>query len=250
MHTLVLLRHGESLWNQENRFTGWYDCDLSERGVDEAHRAGKALLDSGIRVDFAFSSVLKRAIRTLWIVLDEQDRMWVPMTLHWRLNEKHYGGLQGLDKAETAAKYGDDQVLMWRRSYDVRPPLLTPSDPRFLGRDPRYTLLTSKDGLLGESLHDTINRVVPYWEEVIAPRVTDGGTVLVVAHGNSLRALIKYLDSVSDADIVSYDIPTGIPLVYELDEDLEPIRHHYIGDPDVVKKAMEAVAKQGTASSR
>ena len=247
MKKLVLLRHGESTWNRENRFTGWTDVDLSEKGMDEAREAGRRLLAEGYTFDMAVNSVLKRAIRTLWIVLDEMDLMWIPIELSWRLNERHYGALQGLDKAETAAEYGDEQVLIWRRSYDIPPPLLAKADERYPGHDPRYADLSPDELPLTECLKDTVARFMPYWHETIAPVVAAGGRVIVSAHGNSLRALVKYLDSVSDADIVSLNIPTGIPLVYELDDDLKPIRHYYLGDPDEVAKAMAAVADQGKA---
>ena len=247
MKKLVLLRHGESTWNRENRFTGWTDVDLSEKGMDEAREAGRRLLAEGYTFDMAVNSVLKRAIRTLWIVLDEMDLMWIPIELSWRLNERHYGALQGLDKAETAAEYGDEQVLIWRRSYDIPPPLLAKADERYPGHDPRYADLSPDELPLTECLKDTVARFMPYWHETIAPVVAAGGRVIVSAHGNSLRALVKYLDSVSDADIVSLNIPTGIPLVYELDDDLKPMRHYYLGDPDEVAKAMAAVADQGKA---
>jgi 2,3-bisphosphoglycerate-dependent phosphoglycerate mutase len=247
MKKIVLLRHGESVWNKENRFTGWTDVDLSEKGVSEAHRAGKALKDNGFVFDVAYTSVLKRAIRTLWITLDEMDLMWIPVQNSWRLNERHYGALQGLNKSETAAKYGDDQVLVWRRSYDVPPPSLEKNDPRSPAGDPRYKGLDKKDVPLTECLKDTVARFLPYWHQVIAPAVNSGKRVIIAAHGNSLRALVKYLDNVSDKDIVGLNIPTGLPLVYELTDDLKPIRSFYLGDPEEVKKAMEAVANQGKA---
>jgi 2,3-bisphosphoglycerate-dependent phosphoglycerate mutase len=247
MKKIVLLRHGESVWNKENRFTGWTDVDLSEKGVSEAHRAGKALKDNGFVFDVAYTSVLKRAIRTLWITLDEMDLMWIPVQNSWRLNERHYGALQGLNKSETAAKYGDDQVLIWRRSYDVPPPALEKNDPRSPAGDPRYKGLDKKDVPLTECLKDTVARFLPYWHQVIAPAVNSGKRVIIAAHGNSLRALVKYLDNVSDEDIVGLNIPTGLPLVYELTDDLKPIRSFYLGDPEEVKKAMEAVANQGKA---
>jgi 2,3-bisphosphoglycerate-dependent phosphoglycerate mutase len=241
-HKLVLLRHGESQWNRENRFTGWTDVDLSETGIAEARAAGRLLRAGGYAFDLAFSSVLKRAIRTLWIALDELDQMWLPEEKSWRLNERHYGALQGLDKAETAAKYGEAQVLLWRRSYDIRPPALKPDDPRSEARDPRYAGIEVP---LTECLKDTVERVVPYWQAAIAPAVRAGRRVLVAAHGNSLRALVKYLDGISDEAIVKENIPTGIPLVYELDGDLRPLRRCYLGDPAEVAKRTAAVAGQG-----
>jgi 2,3-bisphosphoglycerate-dependent phosphoglycerate mutase len=249
MHKLVLIRHGESAWNKENRFTGWTDVDLSEKGIQEANKAGKVLKENGYTFDVAFTSVLKRAIRTLWIVLDNMDLMWIPVLRTWRLNERHYGALQGLNKAETAAKYGDDQVLIWRRSYDIRPPALEQSDSRYPGNDPRYACLSQKELPLTECLKDTVERFLPYWHSDIAPAVKSGKKVLVAAHGNSLRALVKYLDNVSDEEIVKLNIPTGVPLVYELDDNLKPIQHYYLGDPEAIKKAMEAVAKQGKAKA-
>jgi 2,3-bisphosphoglycerate-dependent phosphoglycerate mutase len=248
MHTLVLLRHGESDWNRENRFTGWTDVDLSAVGVEEAHRAGRTLREQGFTFDVAYTSLLKRAIRTLWIVLDEMDLMWLPVHRNWRLNERHYGALQGLNKAETAAKHGDEQVKVWRRSYDVPPPPLDPADPRFPGQDRRYANLDADDLPRTESLKDTVARFLPYWNRTIAPVVEDGNRVLIVAHGNSLRALVKHLDRIGDAEIVGLNIPTGVPLVYELDDDLKPVRHQYLGDDDQVRKAQEAVANQGRAA--
>ncbi len=245
MHKLVLIRHGESQWNKENRFTGWKDVDLSEMGLEEAKAAGKLLKDEGFTFDEAYTSVLKRAIRTLWTVLSEMDLMWIPETKSWRLNERHYGGLQGLDKAETAAKYGDEQVLIWRRSYDVPPPELDVSDDRYLGNDPRYAGIDNFPAT--ECLKDTVARVVPYWESEIMPKIRDGKRLIIAAHGNSLRALVKYLDGISDDEIVSLNIPTGVPLVYELDEDLKPIKSYYLGDADAIKAAQEAVANQGKA---
>lgn len=247
MIKLVLVRHGESIWNKENRFTGWTDVDLSDKGMEEAHTGGKALKEQGFTFDIAFTSVLKRAIRTLWIVLDEMDLMWIPVEKSWRLNERHYGALQGLNKAETAAKFGEEQVKIWRRSYDIQPPALEKSDSRFPGKDPRYRDLDEKDLPLTECLKDTVARFLPYWHQAIAPTVQSGKKVLIAAHGNSLRALVKYLDNISDDEIVSLNIPTGIPLVYELDELLKPIQHYYIGDEETVRKAMEAVANQGKA---
>jgi 2,3-bisphosphoglycerate-dependent phosphoglycerate mutase len=245
MHKLVLLRHGQSTWNQENRFTGWKDVDLSEQGRAEAREAGRLLKDAGFMFDLAFTSVLKRAIKTLGIALDELDQLWLPVTKHWRLNERHYGGLQGLDKAETAAKHGEAQVKIWRRSYDIPPPPLTPDDERYLGHDPRYAGLQPGEMPLAESLKDTVARFLPYWHETIAPAIKSGKRVIVAAHGNSLRALVKYLDNVGDAEIVELNIPTGIPLVYELDDNLKPIRHYYLGDPNAAAEAAAKVAQQG-----
>jgi 2,3-bisphosphoglycerate-dependent phosphoglycerate mutase len=244
MHKVVLLRHGESTWNKENRFTGWTDVDLSETGRAEAARSGRLLKEEGFVFDVAYTSVLKRAIRTLWIVLDEIDQMWLPVHRHWRLNERHYGALQGLNKAETAARHGEAQIKVWRRSYDVPPPALTPDDERYPGHDPRYAGLTPSELPLTECLKDTVNRFLPYWHETIAPAVQRGERVLITAHGNSLRALVKYLDKISDEAIVELNIPTGIPLVYELDHDLRPIRSRYLGDPEAAKKAAERVAAQ------
>lgn len=244
MRTLVLLRHGESIWNKENRFTGWTDVGLSERGVEEALEAGRTLLREGYRFDVAYTSVLKRAIKTLWIVLEEMDLMWIPVYRSWRLNERHYGALQGLNKAETAERYGLAQTQLWRRSYDVPPPALTPDDPRHPKNDPRYAKLRPEELPLTECLKDTVARFLPYWHEAIAPALRAGERVLIAAHGNSLRALVKYLDAVSDADIVELNIPTGIPLVYELDDDLRPLRHFYLGDPEAVARASQAVAEQ------
>ena len=247
MYKVVLLRHGESTWNKENRFTGWTDVDLSEKGFVEAKKSGEVLKKDGYTFDIAFSSVLKRAIRTLWITLDELDLMWIPVIRHWRLNERHYGALQGLNKAETAKKYGDDQVKIWRRSYDTQPPALEKSDERYPGNDPRYKELTEDELPLTECLKDTVARFMPYWEETVAPTIKSGKKVLIAAHGNSLRALVKYLDNVSEEEIVGLNIPTGIPLVYELDDDLKPIKHYYLGDPDEIAKAAAAVAAQGKA---
>jgi 2,3-bisphosphoglycerate-dependent phosphoglycerate mutase len=244
-HKLVLIRHGESDWNRENRFTGWTDVDLSEKGKKEALEGAEVLRRDGFVFDVAYTSVLKRAIRTLWIVLDGLDLMWIPVYRSWRLNERHYGALQGLNKAETAAKFGEAQVKIWRRSYDVPPPRLEGSDPRYPGRDPRYASLTKDELPLTECLKDTVARFLPYWHETIAPEVQSGKRVLIAAHGNSLRALVKYLDNVSEQDIVELNIPTGMPLVYELDDNLKPLRHYYLGDPEKVKAAMEAVAAQG-----
>ena len=245
MIKLVLLRHGESLWNKENRFTGWYDVDLSERGRAEAEEAGRLLREAGFTFDVAYTSVLKRAIRTLWASLDALDLLWIPVIKSWRLNERHYGALQGLNKAETAAKHGDAQVKIWRRSYDIPPPALTADDPRHAAGDPRYAALTAAELPLTESLKDTVARFLPYWHETIAPAIRSGQRVIIAAHGNSLRALVKYLDNVSEADIVELNIPTGMPLVYELDDDLKPLNRYYLGDPEKVKAAMDAVAAQG-----
>jgi len=247
MHEVVLLRHGESIWNKANLFTGWTDVDLSEKGKEEAAEAGRVLKEQGFSFDIAFTSVLKRAIRTLWIVLDEMDLMWVPIVRDWRLNERHYGALQGLNKAETAARYGEEQVKIWRRSYDIPPPALEENDPRHPGRDPRYKSLTKDQLPLTECLKDTVARFLPCWQERIAPAIRTGKRVLIAAHGNSLRALVKYLDNVPDQEIVELNIPTGMPLVYELDDGLKPLRHHYLGDPERVKAAMEVVASQGKA---
>jgi len=248
MPTLVLLRHGESTWNKENRFTGWTDVDLSEAGVTEAHEAGRLLRAEGFTFDIAYTSVLRRAIRTLWIALDEMDQMWLPVVGSWRLNERHYGALQGLNKAETAAKFGDEQVKLWRRSYDVPPPPLADDDERFPGRDPRYAGLADAEIPRSESLKDTVARFLPFWETAIAPSLRDGRRVLVGAHGNSLRALVKYLDDISDADIVGLNIPTGVPLAYDLDDDLRPRSRRYLGDPDRVAAAAAAVAAQGSTA--
>jgi 2,3-bisphosphoglycerate-dependent phosphoglycerate mutase len=249
MYKLVLLRHGESDWNRENRFTGWTDVDLSAKGVEEARAAGRLLKAEGCDFDLAFTSVLRRAIKTLWLSLEEMDRMWIPVEHSWRLNERHYGALQGLNKAETAAKFGEEQVLVWRRSYDTPPPALEKADPRFPGGDPRYAGLTSAELPLTECLKDTVARVMPYWNASIAPAIRSGRRVVVAAHGNSLRALVKYLDGVSDADIVGLNIPTGIPLVYELDKELGPVRHYYLGDPDEVARRVAAVSSQGKAKA-
>ncbi len=227
---LILLRHGESLWNRENRFSGWTDVDLSEQGMAEAQEAGKILKSKGYSFDVAFTSVLKRAVRTLWIVLDELDRMWIPVERSWRLNERHYGALQGLNKKETAKNFGEEQVFLWRRSYDIRPPALKKTDKRYPGHDPRYREVNDSELPLTESLKDTVERFLPYWHGAIAPALKAGKKVIVTAHGNSLRALVKYLDNVSQDEIVSLNIPTGIPLVYDLDEDLRPLKHYYLGD--------------------
>jgi len=245
MHKVVLLRHGESVWNRENLFTGWTDVDLSEKGVEEAQEAGRVLKSQGFAFDMAYTSLLKRAIRTLWIVLDAMDLMWIPVVRDWRLNERHYGALQGLNKAGMAAKYGEEQVKVWRRSYDIQPPPLEESDPRYPGHDPRYRGLTKDQLPLTECLKDTVARFLPAWHELIAPAIRSGTSVLITAHGNSLRALVKYLDSIPDEEIVGLNIPTGMPLVYELDAELKPLKHYYLGDPESVKKAMDAVASQG-----
>ena len=247
MYKLVLVRHGESDWNRENRFTGWTDVDLSEQGLKEARTAGEVLRAEGFTFDVAYTSVLKRAIRTLWIILDQLDLMWIPVQHSWRLNERHYGALQGLNKAETAAQFGDDQVKIWRRSYDTPPPPLAPEDERFPGRDPRYAGLSTEELPLTECLKDTVARMLPHWHHEIAPAVKAGKRVIVAAHGNSLRALVKYLDNISEDEIIGLNIPTGIPLVYELDADLKPIRHYYLGDPEAIAKATQAVADQGKA---
>lgn len=244
MHKLVLLRHGQSLWNLEKKFTGWTDIDLSEKGIQEAKDAGIVLKKEGYSFDVAYTSVLKRAIRTLWLVLDEMDLMWIPVYRSWRLNERHYGALQGLGKVETAQKEGEDQVYLWRRSYDVPPPPLDPSDPRHPAHDPRYADLTADQMPSTECLKDTVERFLPYWHETIVPMIRQGKKVLISAHGNSLRALVKYLDNISDEEISKINIPTGIPLVYELDDELKPLKHYYLGDPEAIKKAAEAVKNQ------
>lgn len=247
MIKLVLLRHGESIWNKENLFTGWTDVDLSQRGIEEANKAGDALKEKGFTFDIAFTSVLKRAIRTLWIVLDKMDLMWIPVINSWRLNERHYGALQGLNKAQTAQKYGEEQVHIWRRSYDIRPQALEPDDSRYPGKDPRYKNLSKQELPLTECLKDTVGRFMPYWHESIVPELKKNKKILIAAHGNSLRALVKYLDNVSDEEITNLNIPTGIPLVYELNEDLTPIRHYYLASQDELEKAVQAVQKQGKA---
>lgn len=246
MYKLVLLRHGESTWNKENRFTGWTDVDLSERGTQEATEAGRLLRKDGYEFDVVYTSVLKRAIRTMWIALDELDQMWLPVERCWRLNERHYGALQGLNKAETAEKHGQEQVHQWRRSYDVPPPALERTDPRWPGHDRRYRDLAEDDVPLTECLKDTVERFLPYWHQTIAPTIRTGRRVLIVAHGNSLRALVKYIDEISDDEIPGLNIPTGIPLVYELDDALSPLRHYYLGDPEAAKKAAQAVAEQAS----
>ncbi len=247
IHKLVLLRHGESDWNRENRFTGWIDVDLSQQGRAEAKASAEILRAEGYTFDQAYCSVLKRAIRTLWIVLDEMNLMWIPVERSWRLNERHYGALQGLNKAETAAEFGEAQVKLWRRSYDVPPPPLEKTDPCFPGNDPRYKTLSPSELPLTECLKDTVARFLPYWHGAIAPAIQAGKKVIIAAHGNSLRALVKYLDDVSDQDIVELNIPTGVPLVYELDADLKPLKHYYLGDQAAVEAAMQAVANQGKA---
>jgi len=244
MHKLVLLRHGESIWNRENRFTGWKDVDLSERGLVEAAEAGRLLREEGYVFDLAYTSLLKRAIRTLWIALDVLDRMWIPVVKDWRLNERHYGALEGLNKAETAAKHGEAQVKIWRRSYDIPPPPLKPDDPRHPSFDPRYGGLSPQELPVTESLKDTVARVIPYWRDAIAPSILADKQVVIAAHGNSLRALVKYLDGISESAIVELNIPTGIPLVYELDDDLKPLRHYYLGDPAAAAEAAARVANQ------
>ncbi|MDR1482244.1 MAG: 2,3-diphosphoglycerate-dependent phosphoglycerate mutase [Synergistaceae bacterium] len=247
MYKVVLLRHGESTWNKENRFTGWTDVPLSEKGASEARSAGELLLKEGFSFDMAFTSVLKRAIKTLWLALEEMDSMWIPTTFSWRLNERHYGALQGLNKAETAMKYGDSQVKIWRRSYDVRPPLLEHDDERYPARDPRYAGLASGEIPSGECLEDTVARVVPYWNDVIVPEIKAGKRLIIAAHGNSLRALVKHLDNISNQDILELNIPTGVPLVYELDDSIRPISRAYLGDQEAIAAAEAAVADQGRA---
>ena len=245
MKKLVLLRHGESTWNKENRFTGWTDVDLSPKGLEEAAYSGRLLRENGFTFDVAYTSVLKRAIRTLWIVQDEMDQMWIPIHLSWRLNERHYGALQGLNKLETALEYGEEQVRIWRRSYSIRPPALTPGDARYPGLDPRYHDLAPEDLPLTECLEDTVARFLPYWNEIISPQVQAGKGVLICAHGNSLRALVKYLDNLSEQEVLELNIPTGVPLVYELDDNLKPVRNYYLGDQAKIEQAMQAVANQG-----
>jgi 2,3-bisphosphoglycerate-dependent phosphoglycerate mutase len=247
MYKIILLRHGESVWNQENRFTGWTDVDLSAKGLQEANHAGNLLRKEGYIIDLAFTSLLKRAIRTLWITLDQMDLMWIPVDRHWRLNERHYGALQGLNKAETAKIHSEEQVKIWRRSYDIPPPAVESSDPRYPGHDRRYENLAATDIPVTESLKDVVNRFLPLWQESIAPQIRQGKRIIIVAHGNSLRALVKYLDKVTNAEIVQLNIPTGIPLVYELDKELQPIQHYYLGDEEAIKQAANAVANQGKA---
>jgi len=249
MYKIVLIRHGESVWNQENRFTGWTDVGLTEKGLAEAIAAGQLLKKEGYAFDIAFTSVLKRANKTLFTVLEQMERLWIPVQHSWRLNERHYGALQGLDKAETAAKFGDEQVLVWRRSYDTPPPALAADDPRYEINDPRYAGLKPGECPRTECLKDTVARVLPFWNEAIAPTIKSGKRVIIAAHGNSIRAMIKYLDGVSDADIVGLNIPTAQPLVYELDANLKPLRHYYLGDQDAIAAAMQTVANQGKAKA-
>ena len=248
MYKIVFLRHGHSKWNEENRFTGWTDVDLSKQGIKESHYSGQILLEQGFKFDIAFTSVLKRAIRTLWLVLDEMDLMWIPVIRSWRLNERHYGALQGLYKPETAKKFGEDQVFIWRRSFDIPPPALEKSDERSSINDPKYGTLKDEEIPQTECLKTTIERVMPYWNNNIVPVIKSGKNILIVAHGNSLRAIVKYLDNISDEKIPHLNIPTGFPLVYELDEELKPIKHYYLGDAEEIKKAQEAVANQGKAN--
>ncbi len=245
MYKVVLLRHGESTWNKENRFTGWTDVDLNEKGIEEARASGKILKEEGFDFDIAYTSVLKRALRTLWLCLEGMDRLWIPVEKNWRLNERHYGALQGLNKAETAEKHGEEQVLIWRRSYDIPPPALEKSDERFPGNFPAYKDVDEADLPTTESLKLTVDRFLPYWFDTIAPTIKAGKKVLIAAHGNSLRALVKYLDNVSEEDIIKLNIPTGVPLVYELDNDLKPIKHYYLGDQDEIAAKAAAVAAQG-----
>jgi 2,3-bisphosphoglycerate-dependent phosphoglycerate mutase len=247
MYKLVLIRHGESTWNQENRFTGWVDVDLTEKGERDARQAGVLLAEAGFTFDIAYTSVLKRAVRTLWQVQDAMDLMWIPVVHSWRLNERHYGALAGLNKAETAKKYGDDQVLVWRRSYDTPPPALDANDERASFNDPRYAKVPREQLPLTECLKDTVARVMPLWNESIAPAIRADKRIVIAAHGNSIRALVKYLDNIADDEIVGVNIPNGIPLVYELDADLKPIKHYYLGDADAIAKAQAAVASQGKA---
>jgi 2,3-bisphosphoglycerate-dependent phosphoglycerate mutase len=247
MYKIVLIRHGESVWNKENLYTGWTDVDLSEKGLQEAKEAGILLKEQGYNFDLVYTSVLKRAIRTAWIVLDQMDLMWIPVKHDWRLNERHYGALQGLNKAQTAEEFGDQQVKIWRRSYDVPPPALTETDPRYPGSDPRYHTLTKEQLPLTECLKDTVARVLPCWHDVIVPSIRSGKQILIAAHGNSLRALVKYLHGISDDEIVELNIPTGVPLVEELDDDLKSIRHYYLGDQEKIEKAIHGVAAQGKA---
>jgi 2,3-bisphosphoglycerate-dependent phosphoglycerate mutase len=249
MYKVVLLRHGESVWNKENRFTGWTDVDLSQKGSEEAIGAGKIMKELGYTFDIVFTSVLKRALRTTWLALEQMDLLWIPEEKSWRLNERHYGALQGLNKAETAEKHGEEQVKVWRRSYDVPPPALDKKDPRYPGHDPRYKSLDDKDVPRTESLKDTVARFLPYWHEVIAPTIKTGKKVLISAHGNSLRALVKYLDNMSNDAVIALNIPTGVPLVYELDDNLRPIKHYYLGDPEEIARKAAAVAAQGKAKN-
>ncbi|MDR0956826.1 MAG: 2,3-diphosphoglycerate-dependent phosphoglycerate mutase [Endomicrobium sp.] len=245
MYKIVLIRHGESIWNKENRFTGWMDVDLSKKGIKEALKAGEFLKKEGFSFDLAYASVLKRSIKTLWNILNVMDLLWIPVIKSWKLNEKHYGILQGLNKTEIAVKYGEEQVKLWRRSYDISPMSLDESDERYPGKDPKYAALSKNELPLTECLKDTVKRVVPYWEEEIVSKIKMGKKIIIAAHGNSLRALVKYLDNVIDSDIVDLNIPTAMPLVYELDDNLKPIKNYYLGDPEVVKKAMESIANQG-----
>jgi 2,3-bisphosphoglycerate-dependent phosphoglycerate mutase len=245
MFKLVCLRHGESQWNKENRFTGWVDVDITEKGLEEAKYAAELLKNDGFEFDVAYTSVLKRAIRTLWTVMDGMDMMWLPVIRNWRLNERHYGALQGLNKADTAAKYGDEQVLIWRRSYSTRPPLLTEEHEMYPGKDRRYGNMQKQDIPLGECLEDTVERFVPYWENEIVPEIKSGKKVLIAAHGNSLRALVKHVDGMSEDDILKFNIPTGIPMVYEFDDDMKPLKRYFLGDQEELKKKMDAVANQG-----
>ena len=247
MYKVVLLRHGQSQWNLENRFTGWHDVDLTEQGQAEARSAGQVLKENGFVFDKAYSSVLKRAIRTLWLALEELDQVWLPVRRDWRLNERHYGALQGLNKAETAEKHGEDQVLIWRRSYDVPPPPMEKSEEGYAGNDIRYADMDEADIPLTECLKDTVDRFLPYWHETIAPEIKAGKRIIIAAHGNSLRALVKYLDDLSEEEVLKLNIPTGMPLVYELDADLKPIKSYYLGDEEAVKAAVDAVANQGKA---
>lgn len=247
MYKVVLLRHGESEWNLSNRFTGWTDVDLTDTGIAQAKSAGQVLKEKGFTFDIAYTSVLKRALRTLWLALDEMDLLWIPFVKNWRLNERHYGALQGLNKAETAAQHGEEKVLIWRRSYDIPPPPLEKTDERYPGNDPRYADLSDNEVPQTECLKDTVDRFLPFWHDTIAPAIKSGKKVIIAAHGNSLRALVKYLDNMSEEDIIKLNIPTGMPLVYELDENLKPIKNYYLGDEEAVKKAMEAVANQGKA---
>ena len=247
MYKVVLLRHGESIWNKENRFTGWTDVDLSEKGIQEAKEAAILLKEGGYTFDIAYTSVLRRGIKTLWIVLDDMDLMWIPVYRSWRLNERHYGALQGYFKSEMAKEIGEEQVLIWRRSYDVPPPALKTSDPRYPGNEKKYADLSSDELPLSECLKDTVARVLPYWHEIIIPTIKSGKKVLISAHGNSLRALVKYLDNMPDEEVVKLNIPTGVPLIYELDDDLKPITHYYLGDAEQIAQAIEAVAAQGKA---
>jgi 2,3-bisphosphoglycerate-dependent phosphoglycerate mutase len=248
VYRIVLLRHGESIWNKENLFTGWTDVDLSQKGIEEAKEAGVTLREQGFTFDLVFTSVLKRAIRTAWIVLDEMDLMWIPIKHNWRLNERHYGALQGLNKAETVAKYGEQQVKLWRRSYDVRPPELADTDPRYPGNDPRYKDLTKQQLPLTECLKDTVERFLPCWYELIVPSIRSGKQILIAAHGNSLRALVKYLEGIPDQEIVDFNIPTGVPQVQELDDDLKSVRHYYLGDPVRIQQAIAGAASTGKTS--